>query len=213
MFRRKPAVSEDMADWIAACFGWFDTRFPPPAKPILPTKDFFTAPGGTGPETAKAVLTDIKRLMHYLLPFARPPGDLRHSYQTLAEIGGTYQEGPDGRVIHYDPEAMANPIAFISTLAHEVMHARLSGLQHQVPGGEGAHELATDLGCIIAGFGVFQIQGADDTGWSGYLSQEARAHALAVFLADRGLGADAVTAHLSGRCQRYLKRALRDLTR
>lgn len=218
MFRRKPSVSQDMADWIAACFDWFDARFLAPPRPILPTKAFFRAGPGRDHKAAVAVLADVKRLLRYdlpidLVPLARPPGEYRHSYQSMGEVGGTYQETDQGRVISYDPEALARPVGFINTMAHEVMHARLSGLQDQVPGGDDAHELATDLGCVIAGFGVFQMQAADDAGWSGYMTQESRAFALAMFLDQRGLGTDAVAPHLSGRCKRYLKRAIADLNR
>ncbi|MEO1238112.1 MAG: hypothetical protein AAFW64_00325 [Pseudomonadota bacterium] len=207
-----------MADWITECFDWFDARFLAPPAPILPTSAFFRAGSGQDHTTAVAVLADVKRLLRYglpidLVPLTRPPGEYRHSYQSLGEVGGTYQETDQGRVISYDPETVARPLAFINTLAHEVMHARLSGLTDQVPGGEEAHELATDLGCIIAGFGVFQLQAADDTGWSGYMSQDSRAFALAVFLDQRGLGADAANAYLSRRCQRYLKRGFADLHR
>ena len=218
MFGRKLAISQDMADWIGECFDWFDARYPAPPKPILPTRAFFTAPGGTDAATAQAVLADIKRLLHFdlpidMLPIERPVGEYRHTYTSMGEIAGTYQETSEGRVIHYDPEAMTRPINFIATLSHEVMHARLSGRVHEVPGGEAAHELATDLGCIIAGFGVFHLQAADDQGWAGYMSQEARAHALALFLDNRGLSSEAVKAHLSPRCFRYLRKALKDIAR
>ena len=105
---------------------------------------------------------------------------------------------------------MSRPLVFINTMAHEVMHARLSGHENEIPGGLEAHELATDLGCIIAGFGVFQLQAADDSGWSGYMTQPSRAYALATFLDQRRLGPEVVDAHFSARCRRYLKRALKD---
>lgn len=66
---------------------------------------------------------------------------------------------------------------------------------------------------MIAGFGVFQLQAADIAGWWGYMSQEARAYALAVFLQHRNLGSDAVAPHLYGRCRKYLKRGMADLAR
>ncbi|NNE87301.1 MAG: hypothetical protein HKN27_04435 [Silicimonas sp.] len=214
IFSRAPFVSDDMQSWIADCFDWFDARFRPPAKPILPTTTFFTAPGGKDEATARLVLKDVCRLLEFehpieLVPLDRPSAEYRLDYQALSEVAGTYQETEDGRIISYDPEQMHHPLRFINTMAHEVMHARLSGLQDQVPGGYEAHELATDLGCIIAGFGVFQLQAADDAGWSGYLTQPSRAYALAYFLRDRGLGIDTVAAHLSPRTQKLLKRGFR----
>lgn len=218
MFWSKPLVSDDMADWIDDCFDWFDARFPPPEAPILPTRAFFKAGRGQDEAAAAQVLEDVKRLLHFdlpiqLAPIQRVSADYRHSYQSMGETAGTYQETDEGRLIHYDPEMMVRPLIFINTMAHEVMHARLSGLEDQIPGGAGAHELATDLGCIIAGFGVFQLQAADDQGWSGYMTQESRAVALAVFLQQRELGIDAVRSYLSGRCQRLLGKATKRLNR
>jgi len=205
-----------MAAWVIECFDWFDARFPLPPKPILPTKEFFGARDGQDHETAEAVLRDIKRLMHFdlpidLIPLARPNAEHRHNYQSMGDVAGMFQETEDGRAIHYDPEAMKRPVAFISTMSHEVMHARPAGLTDMVPGGHDAHELATDLGCIIAGFGVFQLKAADELGWSGFMTQETRGFALAYFLDQRGMGADTVASHLSGRCRKYLKRGFKDL--
>lgn len=216
MFWSKPLVSDDMSAWVEECFDWFDARFAAPKDPILPTKAFFKAGKGQDEATARAVLEDVQRLLGFdlpinLEPLSKLPPEYRHSYQSLSEVAGTYQETEDGRLIHYDPEMMSRPMQFINTMVHEVMHARLAGLEDQVPGGYEAHELATDLGCIIAGFGVFQLQAADDAGWSGYLTQPTRAHALAVFLDQRGLGAEAVSSHLSGRCNRLLAKAFKQL--
>ncbi|MEM8979168.1 MAG: hypothetical protein AAGD04_06775 [Pseudomonadota bacterium] len=106
---------------------------------------------------------------------------------------------------------MNRPIQFINLLAHELVQARLSGLESEVPGGEAAHELATDLGCIIAGFGVFQLQAADDAGWFGYMTQPSRAFALATFLKRRDLSVDSVSQHLSTRCKKLVLKAFKDL--
>ncbi|MEL7025723.1 MAG: hypothetical protein AAGO57_00645 [Pseudomonadota bacterium] len=217
LFGRRNRLSQDLKDWIEDSFDWFDARFLPPPKPILPTAEFFKAAKGHDHAAAKAVLKDVQRLLRFdlpieLVPLARPSAEYRHSYQSAREVAGTYQETEEGRFIQYDPEMLWQPLVFINVMAHEVMHARLAGLEDQIPGGRDAHELATDLGCIIAGFGVFQLQAADDQGWSGYMTQESRAHALAVFLDQRGLTPDAVNAFLSGRVRKYLKRAWADLS-
>ncbi|MEM9477901.1 MAG: hypothetical protein AAGA71_21665 [Pseudomonadota bacterium] len=205
-----------MSRWIDTCFDWFDARFAPPELPILPTKEFFGAPGGTDSATARLVLEDVTRLLGFerpveLHPIDMVPAEYMHNYQDLSSVAGTYQDIDGIAVIRYNPDDMHRPLAFINTLAHEVMHARLAGMEHEVPGGADAHELATDLGCVIAGFGVFQMQAADDAGWSGYLSQQSRAYALARFLRRRALGLEAVDGHLSQRCRKLLRRALKDL--
>lgn len=216
MFWSRPFVSDDLRSWIIECFDWFDEQFEPPGRPVVPTKEFFQAPNGTSPETARLVLEDIKRHMKFdaeveISPLDVLPAEYRLDYQSLSSIAGTYQQIDDISVIQYDPEHMKRPIQFINLLAHELMHARLSGLENDVPGGEHAHELATDLGCIIAGFGVFQLQAADDAGWFGYMTQPSRAFALALFLNRRGLDIDCVSPHLSPRCRKLVHKGFKEL--
>lgn len=216
MFWSKPLVSEDLRVWIEDCFAWFDAEFAPPPAPILPTKAFFKASKGTDPETAARVLGDVKRHMGFdgpvdIAPLDVLPAEYRIDYQALSSVAGTHEKAGNASVIRYDPELMHRPLQFINLLAHELMHARLSGLEDDVPGGEGAHELATDLGCIIAGFGVFQLQAADDAGWFGYMTQPSRAFALALFLDRRDLGVEAVAPFLSPRCQKLVLRGFKAL--
>lgn len=216
MFWSRPSISDDMRSWILECFDWFDEEFEPAQSLIVPTREFFEAPSGAGLSTAKLVLEDVKRHMNYdqpveIFPLDILPAEYRHTYQTPSEIAGTYQNMDGTSIIRYDPELMHRPLQFINLIAHELMHARLADLEHEVPGGEEAHELATDLGCIIAGFGVFQIQAADDAGWFGYMTQQARAYALALFLNRLGLGVDRVVPYLSPKCKKLTLRAFNEL--
>ncbi|MEM7597095.1 MAG: hypothetical protein AAF382_05305 [Pseudomonadota bacterium] len=216
MFWTRPLVSDDLRHWIFECFDWFDTRFTPPLGPILPTRAFFDAPGGNSPETAKLVVRDIQRHLAFhdpveLLPLDVLPAEYRHDYNALSSITGSFEQTGDVAIIRYDPEQMNHPIRFINLMTHELMHARLAHVVSDVPGGAGAHELATDLGCIIAGFGVFQLQAADDAGWFGYMTQDTRAFALAVFLSRRDLDLSSVATHLSTRCCKLVARGLKAL--
>ncbi len=216
MFWSRPMVSDDMRDWVADCFAWFDTAFPGPRPLILPTRDFFDVPSGRDEATARAILDAIRGHLGVhrdiaLAPLDMLPAEHRHSYQALAGVAGTFQDDGQQAVIRYDPAQMERPLQFINTMAHEVMHAKLAPHVAEMPGGEATHELATDLGCIICGFGIFQLQSADDAGWSGYLSQDTRAHALGLFLSRQNLGEDAAAPHLSTRSRKLLRRALRDL--
>ena len=183
MIWSRPLVSDDLRFWILDCFEWFDQHFAAPPKPILPTKEFFEAPKGNSVDTASLVLADVKKHMAYkgpveIVPLDVLPAEYRKDYQALSSVSGTYEKAGNTAIIRYDPELIHRPIQFINLLAHELMHARLDGLEAEVPGGEGAHELATDLGCIIAGYGVFQLRAADEAGWSGYMTQNSRAFAL-----------------------------------
>ncbi|MEM7440819.1 MAG: hypothetical protein AAF393_14560 [Pseudomonadota bacterium] len=139
------------------------------------------------------------------------PPEYRHSYQAISEVAGTFQDDGGTSIIRYDPVHLKQPVQFINLVAHELMHARLHDVVHEVPGGEEAHELATDLGCVIAGFGVFQLQAADEAGWFGYLSQQSRAVALAVLLDRRGLGTQTLEPYLSSRCQKLLGKGVKSL--
>ncbi|WP_171130070.1 MULTISPECIES: hypothetical protein [unclassified Ruegeria] len=214
MFWSRQLISDNLRSWVEDCFDWFDEHFEPPRKVILPTKEFFSAPGGEDHETAERVLIDVKRLLHLskpvtLLTLDVLPEEYRHTYESATSIAGTHQSIDGATVIRYDPALLKRPLQFINLLAHELMHARLDGHEDAVPGGYEAHELATDLGCIIAGFGVFQLQSADDAGWSGYMTQPTRAFALALFLNRRGLGTEEVSPFLSGRCNRLLRKAIK----
>lgn len=216
MFWSRPSISDDLRDWILDCFEWFDERFEPVPQPIKPPRAFFKAPSGNSITTAELVLEDIKRHMKYdqpvdIVPLDTLPPEYRHSYQSLSSVAGTYQKIDETSVIRYDRELMNRPLEFINVIAHELMHAKLSGLENEIPGGVEAHELATDLGCIISGFGIFQLQAADDAGWSGYMTQQSRAYAFAVFLSRRDLGVDAVSKHLSSRCRKLVLRAFKEL--
>lgn len=205
-----------MRDWIEEYFDWSETYFYSPPGPILPTREFFTAGGGQGKETATMVLQDIQRLTGidrqiHLMPLEVLPAEFRIDYNSTNSTAGTFQETSEGALIQYDPDLLKTPLQFINVIVHEIMHVRLSGLEDDLPGGYKFHELATDLSGIVAGFGAIQLQAADDAGWTGYLRQTSRAYALAVFLKHRGLGVDAVSDHLSPRCTRLLRKAFKGL--
>lgn len=215
MFWSRPTVSDDMAEWIAESFDWYEARFPTPDRLILPTAAFFSARKGAPEDTAAQVLADIQRhlgnqMTLALSPLGVVPAEYRHSYQSTGDVAGTFQSDGETALITYDPELLNRPISLINTLAHEVMHAQLHDVVDDFPGGIQAHELATDLSCIIAGFGVIQLQNADDVGWSGYLRQPTRAYALASFLHRRNIPLQNARPHLSARSWKLLKKAAKE---
>lgn len=197
-----------------------DQRILRPTTPlILPTAEFITAPKGNSPEIVAALLDDIKRLLHIseakieVAPLERLPAKFRHSYANVSEIAGTWQGDGDQAVIHYDPERASQPIPFIATLAHEVMHHRLHAIDEFPPGGPEAEELSTDLHCITSGFGLFQMAGAEIVGWKGYMRQPTRAHALAMFLLIRDIAPTEALSRLPPRSAKSLKRALQEIAK
>lgn len=221
-FGRKPALSAAKADWIDAHFDWalaaYGEGFFARRRLILPTRTFFTAAGGRDHATAKAVLYEVAAHLDIdgpveLEPQFSLPDEWSHRYDQLSQTAGTFALDGNTAIISYDPKLLARPVAFISTMAHELMHYRLAGVIQDLPGGEATHEGATDLHCIFWGFGTFQLQTAEDLGWAGYLGQDSRAYALARFLAASGTDPALARAHLSSRPAARLNRAMRDMQR
>lgn len=183
---------------------------------ILPTRAFFTAPFGRDHATAEAVFADVKRLMGledrmyhlYRLPEKIEEID-NHNYQDITMVAGTFGVEGDDAIISYSSETMQVPLNFIATLAHELAHDLLPKPQTNDDLPE--IEMHTDFLCIVMGFGVVQALGARQAGWAGYLSNELRMFALAIFLKLRGLPIEAALNALDGNLGKKLKRAVKQL--
>ena len=217
MFWRKgPSISDDLKGWIHDSFDWADETFGDTwrdsRKLITATRDYFTAGAGNTPEIAQQIADDIARLLPVapvpVQPLSQVSAEYRHSYQQLSSTAGTYQHDDDDPLICYDIDLMARPVAFINTMTHELMHARLAPHIDAMPGGEPVHELSTDLHCISHGFGLFALEGPAIMGWSGYMTQGSRAYALAVFLHRHDIDPNEALSRLSPRPAKALKRAI-----
>jgi hypothetical protein len=183
---------------------------------VRPNKEYFTAKGGGDHASALGVFNDVKRLLSLenlnikLEPIPQLPPETSHEYGQTSMIAGQYFHDDTNPLITYNPLVMRNPLDFIAMLAHELMHAKLEPNVESLPGGEEAHELATDLHCIIHGFGLIQLQGAADAGWSGYMTQNTRAFATAIFTELTGTS-DHITGNLRGREAKLMKKAFKAL--
>lgn len=221
MFFKKYDVTPATQDWNHESFEWAIThgilRLDTPL--VLPTRDFFKAPSGTDPETVRLLLQDIKTLLHIpdepidILPLDILPDEYRHEYGKLSDVAGTWQQEQNSAVIRYNPNHTKNKIPFIATLTHELMHHVLHSIPELPPGGAEAEELSTDFHCITAGFGLFQLAGAELTGWQGYMRQSTRAHALAVFLAVRDIPVEQADDVLPPRAKKLLRRAVKEVAK
>jgi hypothetical protein len=241
MFWSSNLVPDETADWISETFGWFIATLDPTVffdetPLILPTRDFFDAPGGNSHATAESVFAQVAKHMGMadwpcrLIRQADDP-DTHVGIALMVKDapggpGGTYREGGGEIEITYNPGLMSSPVAFINMLSHELSHYLLSPHVEDIPGGEELHELATDLAAIYAGFGVIQLeggmiaegyQGAFEMGWRignvGYLSSEGRAYALALFLAVKDLDIGLAAPHLSSDRLSLLKQGVKMLRR
>ncbi|MEJ6709649.1 MAG: hypothetical protein QNK92_12800 [Amylibacter sp.] len=221
MFWKTDFISEDLALWVFDNYTWAIDLYGPafwltPASLVRPTKDYFTAKGGGDHASALGVFNDVKQLLHLThlriklepIPQLTPKHSFEHGQTSM--IAAQYFHDDVEPLITYNPLVMAKPLDFISMLAHELMHAKLEPHIESLPGGEGAHELATDLHCIIHGFGLIQLQGAADAGWSGYMTQNTRAFATTIFteLTD---SQDLITGNLRGREAKLIKKAAKTL--
>lgn len=208
-------VEDATRDWIFDSFHWAieEGLLGPDTTHILPTRDNFPASTGDAQKTAQELVQAILKHLGLgsenvsVAPLNVMPAEYRHDYGKLSEVGGTFQSDGEDVLITYDPEALARPRAFLSTMIHEVMHHRLHLTALDMPGGPAAEELSTDLHCITSGFGVIQLQGAEEAGWQGYMRQETRAFALAVFDVVTGADAAVTRAALPSRSARLLRKA------
>lgn len=221
MFFNKYQVTEDVQDWITESFGWaiLHHLLTPDTQLVLPTKEFFHAPAGNSPETVQALVDDLRHLLHLgdeniqVMPLDVLPDEYNHQYGQLSSVAGTWQGDTEQALISYNPEHAKHPIAFIATLTHELMHHVLHRIEQYPPGGPEAEELGTDLHCITTGFGVFQLSGAEDVGWQGYMRQPSRAHAFALFLAVREIDPEPALSHLTPRAAKALRRSIKEIAK
>ena len=182
-------IDDVTQDWVIDSFFWaIDNKLlTSDTRSIHATKANFPVRNGPHKEVAQALIDAIQKHLGIedqdivAEPLGALPAEYRHQYGQLAAVGGTWQGDGRRALITYDPEAISQRVAFLSTLVHEVMHHRLHMTALDMPGGPEAEELSTDLHCITSGFGALQMQGAEQAGWQGYLRQETRAYAFALF--------------------------------
>ena len=222
MFFTRRTIDDALGEWIFENYFWavrkHNTNPKWVEKPlILPNKTFFSSRRGNDQETAESIVTEIKDILGIansnIKVEALPalPDEIAHEYGVMSSIGGEYYHDKTAPLITYDPRLLRTPIPFINTMAHELMHAKLSTHVDDMPGGDATHELATDLHCIIDGFGIFQLMAAEQSGWSGYMTQQSRAFALAIFLKSKKKSLDDLCSYLGKRSFKAVKKAMKEL--
>jgi hypothetical protein len=224
MWPFRPALADEhLRHWIEDCYIWAAQNWGLPQLRRIPLHrplgQSFDVRMTHDDAMAQALFQRTAHLLKIDLNGTQlaAEGALAHlgatDYNSLGVIAGTFQDDGAGGLIRCSPDLLHRPSGLISVLAHELMHLKLAPHINTIPGGERSHELATDLFCIVWGFGVFQIAEADDIGWAGYLSQPSRAYALALFLRITGQGPALAMNELVPRSQARLKRALDFLDR
>lgn len=227
MFWQRNLVSEEMATWVQEGYALLikvigPARFLHEVRLVLPTREFFKARPGEDHATAITVFDEVRGHMGMLgqpCELVRRPGRIEqaaYDYNQLSAVAGTYQADGNSAVITYDPDQMKRPVCFISTMAHELAHYVLeSELMDGASGleAEAEHELMTDLCAIAHGFGVIQMRAARQAGWAGYLSNETRAYATALFCHLKGISLADVEPHLDAFLLKRFRLAVKQLER
>lgn len=212
-----PAVDDDTQAWVIDSVDWAIANriLHGGTRLIVPDRQTFPAAKGDHRAVAKSLVGSIQALLGIpdaridVMPIDAIPAEYRIDYNALSAVGGSWQQADGTALITYDPANAGRPLAFLSTLVHEVMHQRLHQTALDMPGGPEAEELSTDLHCITAGFGAIQMAGAEEAGWQGYLRQETRAFALAVFNAVTATPEAEATSLLPPRSARMLRKSER----
>jgi hypothetical protein len=231
-FAKSSLPDEEMIDWLFDVFEWLIREASLDRRAlILPTDTFFPIEKDLDEHArALAFYGAVKRHARLddcrcrLVPLDEEPELPRSAhFGPMARSGaaGTFQHGARGGVISYATSKVADPVAFVAMLAHELGHWMQTRFRREAPpGGPKAVEPATDVCAVFLGFGVFSANAAfrfqqHARGWSygrlGYLDEKPLAYALAIFLALHELGSDDARRHLDANPRSYLKHAAKHL--
>jgi hypothetical protein len=234
-------LDRDLESWMIDAYAWLmrglgGTGRIAATTLAVPSKDFFPPTEAKGHERGRHIFDCVRSAMGMddwyvsLEPFKRPPraarvGEFWH-VQGGAQPQGTFQWDGNRVIIRYADDLIDQPHQLVATFAHELSHYLVGSVSEQMPGGEEAHELLTDLCVAYAGFGIFganaafsfsQHGDAFSQGWqsqrSGYLSERSWAFALAIFLSLRGLPPDAADRWLKDGLVRQVRDANRYLAK
>ena len=158
-----PAAKE----WVEERLAWLAEEFDDHAfngrRVVLPTHEFFPDPYDGSPNAVRRLLDRVCEYMDVVpdlveLRFTSNAGgmELVNEFGESVPFGaaGTYQETDHGTLISLDTGELADPMALVGTMAHELAHTRLLG-ESRVRREEYDNELLTDLTTVHFGLGIF----------------------------------------------------------
>jgi hypothetical protein len=192
------------------------------AAVVLPTPEFFPGPYGGTAEDARRML---ERLCGHM-GIDPATVELRVCLdEQMPEAAGLYQQGRQRCRIRVAQSQLADPMALLATLAHELSHELLLGgglLDVSVED----HEWVTDLLPVFLGVGIFaanstvhEQSGQDgQTSWwvirkEGYLPSRIFGYAMALFCFVRGETSPPWASHLRQDAAAPLREGLRYLAK
>lgn len=204
--------TEERALWLYQHYRWLEQHLPRyaaarKASLILPTPEFYPMRNTRDHAFAQSVFDTTRRFMGMedWPCHLRPQSDeAREAHTALhagaasretsyADAAGTFQGGEEV-VITYSPTLLLEPAGLVATLAHELCHYLMIGVQEEPPCGWAEHEPLTDLAAVHEGFGVFLCNSAFHfsqwsdsqrhgwrTGTRGYLNEAELGFSLGIF--------------------------------
>ena len=222
-----------------ARFAWLEEAFgrdvPRKARMILPTPEFFPDPYEGVPDDVPTMLTRVAGYMgvnpnrfRLTLYSQDQPGMFVQGLHTTSDAAGWYVQSAgtdaDGNtyaMIGLESRQLADPMALVATLAHEISHELLLG-EERISADEEDHEPLTDLLTVFLGLGIFTANATiTDRGWTdgrmsgwqtgrhGYLDQGMNGYALAKFAWARGERWPAWMGHVRPDVRVFLKKSLK----
>jgi hypothetical protein len=242
LLKSRPPVDDDEYDWLVACFAWLTREFGGNtglrgATLVLPSREFFPHSKLTGHDRALELFDQVKALAGMtewqcdLIPGAASREYRVTTGHALKHEGrgpplGTFGYADGRYYVTYNPTALADPAGLIATFAHELSHYLIHTAETPPPGGRDLEEHATDLAAVFMGFGVLmansaksfdQFQNFGEMGWQmqarGYLSENALATGLALFVAASGADASTAQVALKDYLRKPFRRALKAIRR
>jgi hypothetical protein len=210
---------EQRMSWLVRTFGLARLR---DAVVVLPTPEFFPAPYD-GTEATVPIL--FRRVCEYMGvdPWRFNLSYFEHGPEDHPDALGLYVPGEREQVLVARSQ-LADPMALVGTLAHEIAHGLLLG-DGLLGSEESDQEYVTDLLTVFVGLGVFgansvireTIEAGHRYSWSisrsGYLSERMYGYALAVFAWARGEEEPAWLEHLRPNVRAVCRKGLDYLVR
>lgn len=225
-------VDPDMRAWIDARWQWLEDQFGRDrlqrVQVVLPSPEFFPDPFQGTEEDAQRMLYRVCTYMEIdpatvelsLFEDRNPvhDGEWRHG------ASGIYHPDGDTFRIWLEASNLADPLAMVSTMAHELGHVHLLG-HGRISDEEEDHEPLTDLLTVFLGMGVFTANAVirehywhegHYSGWQmqrrGYLGMAVYGYALASFANARSEDSAAWSNELRLDVRSAFKQALRFLS-
>ena len=229
MFRASCPVEPRERDWIERMIHWCEAEFGAPMlrkPPLLPTPDSF--PGlGTHPLADVEIVVNVVREHMEIAPeririevFDDSSPRLPLTAGSTKSAAGHYRRQDGVGIIAIGQSQIADSMALVATIAHELAHERLLAENHPTAD-EADHEPLTDLATVFFGLGIFTANSSFDyrqdyRSWRtrrlGYLTEPMFGYALAYYAWLRDEKDPAWARHLDTNPRSYLKQGLRYLS-